>query len=32
MEKYEEENFVNVWVRDSCATEAARMKKNIIQQ
>ena len=32
MKKYEEENFVNVWVRDSCAIEAARMKNNIIQQ
>ena len=27
MKKYEEENFVNVWIRDSCTTEVARVKK-----
>ena len=30
--KYEEENFLNVWIRDSRKIEAARVKKNIIQQ
>ena len=28
MKKYEEENFVNLWVRDSRTIEAARVKKN----
>ena len=28
MKKYEEENFVNLWVRDSRIIEAARVKKN----
>ena len=28
MKKYEEENFVNLWIRDSCTIEAARLKKN----
>ena len=32
MKKYEEENFVNLWVRDSRTIEAARVKKIIIQQ
>ena len=32
MKKYEEENFVNLWVRDSRTIEAARFKKIIIQQ
>ena len=32
LKQYEEENFVNVWIRDSRTTEAARVKKNIIQQ
>ena len=32
MKKYEEENFLNVWIRDSRKIEAARVKKNIIQQ
>ena len=32
MKKYEEENFVNIWIRDSGTIEAARVKKNIIQQ
>ena len=27
MKKYEEENFVNLWVRDSRTIEAARVKK-----
>ena len=27
MKKYEEENFLNVWVRDSYKTETARVKK-----
>ena len=30
--KYEEENFLNVWIRDWHKIEAARVKKNIIQQ
>ena len=29
MKKYEEENFVNVGIRDSSTIKAARMKKNI---
>ena len=28
MKKYEEENFVNLWVRDSRTIEAATVKKN----
>ena len=32
MKKYEEENILNVWIRDSRKIEAARMKKYIIQQ
>ena len=28
MKKCEKENFVNLWVRDSRAIEAARVKKN----
>ena len=32
MKKYEEENFLNVWIRDLRKIEAARVKKNIIQQ
>ena len=32
MKKYEEENFLKVWIRDSHKIEAARVKKNIIQQ
>ena len=32
MKKYEEEHFVNVEIRDSRTIEAARVKKNIIQQ
>ena len=32
LKQYEEENFVNVWIRDSRTIEAARVKKNIIQQ
>ena len=32
MKKYEEENLVNIWVRDSRTIEAARVKKIIIQQ
>ena len=32
LKQYEEENFVNVWIRDSHTIEAARVKKNIIQQ
>ena len=28
MKKYGEENFVNLWVRDSRTIEAARVKKN----
>ena len=28
MRKYEKENFVNLWVRDSRAIEAARVKKD----
>ena len=28
MKKYEEENFVNLWVRDLRTIEAARVKKN----
>ena len=27
MKKYEKENFVNVWIRDSRTIEAARVKK-----
>ena len=27
MKKYEEENFLNIWVRDSHKTEATRVKK-----
>ena len=27
MKKYEEENFLNVWIRDSRTIEAARVKK-----
>ena len=27
MKKYEEEKFVNFWIRDSRRTEAARVKK-----
>ena len=30
MKKYEEENFVKVWIRDSRTTEATRVKKTII--
>ena len=29
MKKYEEENFVNLWVRDSRTIEAARVKKKL---
>ena len=32
LENYQEENFLNVWIRDSRKIGAARMKKNIIQQ
>ena len=32
MKKYEEENFVDLWVRDSHTIEAARVKKFTIQQ
>ena len=32
MKKYEEENFLDVWIRDWRKIEAARAKKNIIQQ
>ena len=32
MKKYEEENFLNVWIRDSRKIETARVKKYIIQQ
>ena len=32
MKKYEEKIFLNVWIRDSRKIEAARVKKNIIQQ
>ena len=32
MRKYEEENFLKVWIRDSHKIEAAKVKKNIIQQ
>ena len=28
MKKYEEENFVSLWVRDSRTIEAARVKKS----
>ena len=28
LKKYEEENFVNVWIRDSRSIEAAGVKKN----
>ena len=31
MKKYEEENFVSLWIRDLRTTEAARVKKYIIQ-
>ena len=27
MKKYEEENFVSLWIRDSCTIEAAKVKK-----
>ena len=30
MKKYKEENFVNVWIRDSRTIEAAKVKKTII--
>ena len=30
--KYDGENFLNVWLRDSRKIEAARVKKKIIQQ
>ena len=29
MKKYEKENFVNVWIRDSRTIEAARVKKKM---
>ena len=29
MKMYEEENFVNLWIKDSRTIEAARVKKNI---
>ena len=32
MKKYEEENFLNIWIRDSHKIEATRVKKYIIQQ
>ena len=32
MKKYEEENFLDVWIRDWRKIEAARAKENIIQQ
>ena len=32
MRKYGEENFLNVWIKDSRKIKAAGVKKNIIQQ